>query len=104
MSNATAQVHFTVVNDELSVSTPAELAPLTDFFETEIGTSEAMLDLITHHIRHDRTWRFAGNACGLALDGETVTIEHLHTGARAALTRAELRALLNELRALIAEN
>jgi hypothetical protein len=104
MSNATAQVHFTVIDDELSVSAPAELAPLTDFFETEIGTSEAMLDLITHHVRHDRTWRFTGNACALALSGETVTIEHLHTGARAVLTRAELRALLSELRALVAEN
>jgi len=104
MSNATAQVHFTVVDDELSVSAPVELGPLTDFFETEIGTSEAMLDLITHHVRHDRAWRFAGNACTLALDGETVTIEHLHTAASAVLTRAELRALLNELRALVAEN
>lgn len=102
MSNATAQVHFTVVDDELSVSAPAELAPLTDFFETEIGTSEAMLDLVTHHVRHDRVWHFAGNACGLALDGETVTIEHLHTLAQAVLTRAELRALLSELRTLVA--
>lgn len=103
MSNATAQVHFTVTDDELSVSAPAELAPLTDFFETEIGTSEAILDLVTHHVRHDRTWRFAGNACALTLDGETVTVEHLHTGARAVVTRTELRALLSELRALVAE-
>ena len=104
MNHATAQVHFTIADDELSVSAPAELAPLTDFFETEVGMSKAVLDLVTHHVHHARTWRFTGNACTLALDGETVTVEHLHTGARTVLTRAELRALLSELRAVVAEN
>lgn len=104
MNNATAQVRFTLVDDELEVSAPAELDALTDFFETEIGTSDAMLDLITHHIRHERTWRFTGNACHLRLDGETVTIEHEHTGARAVLSRGELRALLTDLHAVLKES
>jgi hypothetical protein len=103
MSNATTHVHFTVVDDELRVSVPPELETLNDFFETEIGTSDAMLGLIEHHVGHERTWQFTGNACHLRLDGETVTIEHDHTGARATLTRADLRALLADLRVLLAE-
>jgi hypothetical protein len=101
MSNATAQVHFTIVDDELSVSAPPALAPLNDFFETEIGTSEAMLDLIEHHVRHDRVWTFTGDACQLELDGETVTIEQTHTGAGAVLSRVDLRTLLGDLRKLL---
>jgi hypothetical protein len=104
MSNATAQVHFTIVDDELEVSAPPALEPLNDFFETEIGTSDAMLDLIEHHVRHDRTWQFTGDACHLRLDGETVTIEHEYTKARAVIPRADLRDLLAALRALLAES
>jgi uncharacterized protein YacL (UPF0231 family) len=103
MSNATARVYFTVVDDELQVSVPQELEALSDFFETEIGTSDAMLRLVEHHIRHERTWQFTGNVCHLQLDGETVTIEHDHTGARTTLTRADLRALLTDLRSLLTE-
>ena len=104
MNNATAHVHFTLVDDELVVSAPAELAALTDFLETEIGTSDAVLDLVTHHVRHDTTWRFTGNTCHLRLDGETVTVEHDHTGARTVLTRAELRALLTDLHTVLTES
>lgn len=104
MSNATTHVHFTIVDDELAVSAPLALAPLDDFFETEIGASDAMLDLIEHHVRHDRTWQFTGDACHLDLDGETVVIEHLHNGARLTLTRADLRALLTDLRTLLADD
>lgn len=104
MSNATAQVHFTIVDDELEVSVPAELAPLNDFFEIELGTSSAMLDLLEHHVRHDRTWQFTGNACHLDLDGESVSIKHAYTGARTLLTRADFRALLTDLRALLTES
>jgi uncharacterized protein YacL (UPF0231 family) len=103
MSNATTHVHFTIVDDELRVSVPPALETLNDFFETEIGTSDAMLGLIEHHVRHDRTWQFTGNACHLHLDGETVTIEHNYTGARTSLTRTDLRALLTDLRALLTE-
>lgn len=103
MSFATTQVHFAIVDDELEVSAPPALETLNDFFETEIGTSDAMLDLIEHHVRHDRTWQFTGNACHLHLDGETVTIEHGHAETRATLTRTDLRALLTDLRALLAE-
>lgn len=104
MSKATTQVQFTIVDDELEVSAPPTLEPLNDFFETEIGTSDAMLDLIEHHIRHDRVLQFTGNACDLHLDGEKVTIEHIYTGARTILTRADLRALLTDLRALLTES
>lgn len=102
MSKATTQVQFTITDDELTASVPLELAPLDDFFETEIGTSAAMLDLIEHHVRHDRTWQFTGNACHLRLDGESVTVEHNYTGASTTLTRADLRALVTDLRALVA--
>jgi hypothetical protein len=104
MSNATTQVHFTIVDDELEVSAPPALEPLNDFFETEIGTSDAKLGLIEHHVRHVRSWQFTGNACHLHLDGETVTIEHNYTGARTILTRTDLRALLTALRALLTES
>jgi uncharacterized protein YacL (UPF0231 family) len=100
MSNATTQVHFTVVDDELEVSVPPELEPLNDFFEIEIGTSDARLQLVKHHVSHDRTWQFTGNACRLHLDGETVVIEHNFAGTRMTLTRADLRALLTDLHAL----
>jgi hypothetical protein len=104
MSNATTQVHFAIVDDELEVSAPPALEPVGDFFETEIGTSDAILDLIEHHVRHDRTWQFTGDAGHLRLDSETVTIDHNYTGARAILTRTDLRALLIELRALLTES
>ena len=104
MGNATKRVHFTVVNDELTVSTPPTLEPLRDFFETEIGTSNAMLDLIEHHVRHERTWQFTGNACHLHLDGETVTIEQNYTDAHVILTRMDLSALLTDLRTLLTEH
>jgi hypothetical protein len=103
MSNATTHVHFTVVDDELRVSVPQELEALSDFFETEIGTSEAMLGLIAHHVRHERTWQFSGNACHLRVEDETVTIEHDHTDARTTLPRADFRDLLTDLRALLAD-
>lgn len=103
MSHATAHVHFTIVDDELQVSVPQEFDALSDFFESEIGTSDAMLRLIEHHVRHERTWQFTGNVCHLHLDGETVTIEHDHTDARTTLTRADLRALLIDLRTLLTE-
>lgn len=101
MSNATTHVHFTIVDDELQVSAPRELATLNDFFESEIGTSDAMLGLIEHHVRHERTWQFTGNSCHLHLDGGTVTIEHDYTGTRATLTRTDFRTLLTDLRALL---
>lgn len=104
MSNATTQIHFTVVDDDLEVSAPPALEPLNDFFETEIGTSEAMLDLIEHHVRHDRTWHFTGDTCHLRLDGETVTIEHNYSGAGTVLTRSDLRVLLTNLRTLLTES
>ena len=103
MSSATTEVHFTIVDDELEVSAPPALESLNDFFETEIGTSDAMLGLVEHHVRHDRTWWFTGNACHLHLDGETATVENNYTGACATLTRTDLRALLADLRALITE-
>jgi hypothetical protein len=103
MNNATTQVHFTIVDDELRVSAPPALEPITDFFETEIGTSEAKLGLIEHHVRHGRTWQFSGNACHLRLDGESVVIEHTYTAARATITRTDLRTLLADLRALLAK-
>ncbi|MBP2330426.1 uncharacterized protein YacL (UPF0231 family) [Kibdelosporangium banguiense] len=103
MSNATTHVYFTVVDDELQVSVPQELAALGDFFESEIGTSNAMRGLIEHHIRHERTWQFTGNVCHLHLDGETVTIEHDYNGTCTTLTRADLRALLTDLRVLLTE-
>ncbi len=103
MSKATTHVHFTIVDDELQVSAPPALAAVDDFFETEIGTSETMLALIEHHIRQDRTWQFTGNVCHLSLDDDTVTIEHHYTGARTTLTRADLRALLADLRSLLEE-
>lgn len=99
--NATTQVQFAVVADELEVSAPPALEPLNDFFETEIGTSEAMLDLIEHHVRHDRTWQFTGDACHLRLDGESVAIGHTSTGACVTVTRADLRVLLTNLRVLL---
>lgn len=101
MSNATTQVHFTIVDDELEVSAPLALEPLNDFFETEIGTSDAMLNLIEHHVRHMRTWQFTGDTCQLQLDGESVAIEHNYTGARTTLTRSDLRVLLANLRAVL---
>jgi hypothetical protein len=103
MSNATTQVHFTIVDDDLKVSAPPGLKPLDDFLETEVGTSDAMLDRIEHHVRHDRTWQFTGNACHLRLDGETATIKNTYTGASTVLTRTDLRALLTDLRALLAD-
>lgn len=103
MNNATTQIQFTIADDDLAMSVPPELAPLDDFFETEIGTSDAMLDLIEHHVHHDRTWRFTGNACHLRLDGESVTVEHNHTGATASITRADLRTLIANLRALLTD-
>jgi uncharacterized protein YacL (UPF0231 family) len=103
MSNATAKIRFSIVGDELEVSAPPAMEALGEFFETEIGTSDAMLDLIEHHVRHDRLWGFTGNACDLRLDGETVTIEHNYTDAHAILTRTDLRALLTDLRALLTE-
>jgi hypothetical protein len=104
MNNATAQVHFRLVDDELEVTAPAGFGALSDFFETEIGVSAAVLDLVTHHVRHDRTWRFTGNACHLLLDGETATIEHQHTGERTVLNRGELRTLLTDLHELLDES
>lgn len=103
MSNATTHVHFAIVDEELQVSAPQELAGLNDFFEAEIGTSEAMLGLIEHHVRHEPTWQFTGNVCHLHLEGDTVTIEHDHTGTRTTVTRADLRALLTDLRVLLTE-
>lgn len=103
MNNATTRVHFTIVDDELKVSAPPELEPLSDFFETEIGTSDAMLDLIEHHVRHERTWQLTGNACHLQLAGETVTIEQNYTDGHASLARTDFRALLANLRALLTE-
>jgi uncharacterized protein YacL (UPF0231 family) len=103
MSNATTQIHFTIVDDELTVSAPPGLEPLHDFFETEIGTSDVMLSHVEHHLRHGRTWQFTGNACRLLLDGETVTIQNNYTGTSTVLTRADLRALLTDLRALLTE-
>lgn len=102
MSNATTQVHFAVVDESLEVSVPPALAPLDDFFETEIGTSEVLLGQLEHHIRHDRAWRFTGDACSLRLEAEAVTIGNNHTGDRMTLTRGELRALLTDLRAVLA--
>lgn len=104
MNNATTSVRFTIVDDELEVTAPPALAPLDDFFETEIGTSDEMLGLVEHHVRHDRVWQFTGNACSLHLDGETVTVEHDHTGARTTLTRTDLRTLLTELRTLLTDS
>ncbi|MEV4315008.1 hypothetical protein [Actinocrispum sp. NPDC049592] len=101
MSKATTDVHFTIVDDELQVSAPLALAAVDDFFETEIGTSETMLALIEHHVRHDRTWQFTGNVCHLGLDHDTVTIEHHYTGARTTLTSADFRTLLAGLRSLL---
>jgi hypothetical protein len=101
MSNATAHVHFTVLDDELHVSVPPELETLNDFFETEIGTSDTMLGLIEYHVRHEGAWQFTGNVCQLHLDGDTVTIEHDYTGTRTTLSRADFRALLTDLRALL---
>jgi hypothetical protein len=104
MSNATTRVTFTIVDDELVVSAPPALEPLDDFFEIEVGASDAMLDLIEHHVRHSREWRFTGDACHVKLDGETVTIEHSHTGAHMSLTRTDFHDLLADLRALLAES
>lgn len=104
VNNTIAQVHFAIVDDELEVSAPPELEALRDFFETEIGASDAMLDLIEHHIHHDRIWQFTGDACHLQLDGETTVIENTYTDTRATLTRTELRALLANLRALLTES
>jgi hypothetical protein len=104
MSNTTTQVQFTIVDDELEVSAPLTLEPLDDFFETEIGTSDTMLDLVDHHVRHDKTWQLTGDACHLILDHETVAIEHIHTGARVTLSRTDLRALLADLRATLTKN
>ncbi|MGB3438711.1 MAG: hypothetical protein WBA97_08150 [Actinophytocola sp.] len=104
MNKATTQIHFAVVDNELEVSAPPALAPVTDFFETEIGTSDTMLDLIEHHVRHDQTWRFTGDTCHLSLDAETVTIEHNYTGASTNLTRTDLKALLTNLRDILAES
>lgn len=101
MSNATTQIHFTIVDDELQVSGPPALETLNDFFESEIGTSATMLGLIEHHVRHDNTWQFTGNACHLHLDGNEATVEHTYTGAQAVLTRTDLRALLTDLRVLL---
>jgi uncharacterized protein YacL (UPF0231 family) len=101
MNNATTQIHFAIVGGELTVSAPPELEPLNDFFETEIGTSEAMLDQVEHHVRHDRSWQLTGNACCLRLDGETATIQNNYTGTSATLTRIDLHALLVDLRALL---
>jgi uncharacterized protein YacL (UPF0231 family) len=103
VSKATTQVQFTIVDDELAVSVPPELEPLDDFFETEIGTSDAMLNLIEHCVRHDRTWQFTGNACHLRLDGESITVEHNYTNARTTLTRADLRTLVADLRAFLTD-
>ncbi|MCE7001807.1 hypothetical protein LWC34_02970 [Kibdelosporangium philippinense] len=104
MSKATTRVRFTIVDDELRVSVPKELDTLTDFFETEIGTSEAMLGLIEHHVRHERTWQFTGNACHLYLDGQTVTIEHDYAGTRTTVDRADFRILLSDLRAVLTDH
>ena len=54
MNKLTTQVHFTITEDELKASAPEALEPLTDFFEEEIGTSETMLDLVEHQVRHSR--------------------------------------------------
>ncbi|WP_133904281.1 hypothetical protein [Actinophytocola oryzae] len=83
------------------MSAPPALAPLDDFLETEIGTDETMLDLIEHHVRHNSTWHFTGDACQLDLDGGTVTVKHGYTGASTTLPRADLRALLADLRTLL---
>lgn len=104
MGNATAQVHFTIVDDELAVSVPPELEPLNDFFEAEVGTSDTTVDLIEHHVRHDRGWQFTGNACQLTLDGETVTVTHTYTGACTSLSRTDFRAILAHLGAVLAES
>ncbi|MCT2582647.1 hypothetical protein [Actinophytocola gossypii] len=102
MNHATAQIHFAIVDDELAVTAPPALAPLVDFFEIEVGTSDAMLDEVEHHVRHDRTWRFTGDACRLRLGVEDVVVEHTHTGASATVPRTEFRGLLADLRAVLA--
>lgn len=101
MSKTTAQVRFTLVDDGLEVSVPRALAPLDEFFETEVGASDATLDMIEHHVRHDRTWQLTGDACQLDLDGETVTVRHNYTGTHTTLTRADFRSLLTDLRVLL---
>ncbi|GAB3443035.1 hypothetical protein [Actinophytocola sediminis] len=101
MSYGTTQVQFAIVDHELEVSAPTALTPLDDFLESEIGTDDATLDLVDHHVRHDRTWQFAGDACHLSLDGETVVIRHNYTGAAITLTRTDLRTLLATLRTFL---
>lgn len=103
MSNAIARVHFAIVDDELEVSVPPALKPLNDFIETEIGTSDVKLDLIEHHLRHDREWQFSGDAYHLRISSDRVTVKNSYNGACVSLTRAELRTLLAALRALLAE-
>ena len=101
MNKLTTQVHFTITEDELKASAPETLEPLTDFFEEEIGTSETMLDLVEHQVRHSREWHYTGDACHLTLDGETAKIEHIHTGASITVTRTDLRTLLTDLRTVL---
>lgn len=101
MNNGTTQVQFAISDGELEVSAPAALEPLDDFLETEIGTDGDMLELVGHHVRHDRVWRFAGDACQLNLDGETVTVTHNYTDTSTVLTRAEFRNLLGDLRVFL---
>jgi uncharacterized protein YacL (UPF0231 family) len=95
------QVRFAVVDGELEVSAPSTLEPLDDFLESEIGTDDATLDLIDHHVRHDREWQFSGNACQLRLDGERVTVTHNYTDVSVDLSRDDLRGLLAALRLAI---
>lgn len=104
MSNATAQVHLTIVDDDLEVAVPAELEPLDDFLETEVGTSDATLCLVEHHVRHDSGWRFTGNACQLDLENAMVTITHHHTDASTCLSREDFLGVLADVRALLAES
>lgn len=97
------QVRFAIIDGELEVSAPSTLEPLDDFLETEIGTDDATLDLIDHHVRHDREWQFSGNACQLRLDGERVTVRHNYTAASVDLSRDDLRGLLAALRVVVGQ-
>lgn len=101
MSSLTARVRFAMHNGELHIRVPPELEPLDDFLESEIGADRATLDIVDHHVRHDRKWKFAGNSCELALDGDTATITHDYTGTTITLTRHDLHDLLAELSTIL---
>ncbi|OLF07499.1 hypothetical protein BLA60_26590 [Actinophytocola xinjiangensis] len=97
----TAQVRFAIHDGELRIRVPPELEPLDDFLESEIGADRAVLDIVEHHVRHDRQWEFAGDSCELVLDGDTVTITHDYTGTAVTLARRDLRDLLADLGAFL---